>query len=945
MSKLFTKTLMLCLMIFAYTQAKSQTSISGSVKDSNTQESLLGVNILVKGKVLGTISGTDGTFSLNVESAPPLTLVFSMVGYSSQEIEINDSQVNGLDVTLEENAILGQEVVVSASRVEESIMQSPVSIEKMDILAIRDAPTASFYDALANFKGVDMSAQSLTFKSVNTRGFSANGNTRMVQLIDGIDNQAPGLNFSVGNVVGISDLDLESVELMPGAASALYGPNALNGILLMNSKSPFEYQGLSASAKLGVTHADGRDHDASLYRDFSIRYAKAFNNKFAFKVNASFLSAQDYMAVDYRDRNNPALERQENDYAVNRAANMAYDGVNIYGNAGFNLGTQVADRAIAAGSAPGASASDIATAGQLAAVRTLIPNDVFTPRGFTESSFVDNTTESLKFNAALHYRINDEIEAFVQGNWGSGSTVYTANDRFVLDGFKIWTAKAEVKASNFYVRAYKTQEDAGDSYAANTLATILNLRDGYYSNYLGAFVGARTGSSPATEEQAHAAARAYANSQQSLPGSTSFNNLVSDIRGEAINGLSAGAKFLDKSSMMHYEGMYNFSKQIDAIDLVVGANYRRYSLNSEKTLFLLDENGDEVGWAEYGAFVQASKALADDKLKLSTSLRYDKNENFASQFSPRFSAVFSPNLNHNFRASFQKGFRNPTAQDQFIDLDVVVRRLVGSNQIGIDKYHMESNPVYLRQDVDAAIAANNVDNLQAYDFKEFKTEKISTWEVGYKGQLFDRLFLDSYYYYSSYTDFIAEILLVQSTPSGSIPDAGPGDKMAFITPGGLTQEYGFDVNASGNVTSHGWAVGGDYSLGQGWHVGGNISYNKLLSEKELVDQGFRAAYNTPEYKTNLNISNRNVIKNLGFSAALKWQDAYKWESAFSQIAGNVVPSFTTVDAQISYKLSSMKSMVKIGGSNIFNKRYTTSFGNPTIGSLYYISITFDEFLN
>ncbi|MFT7162545.1 MAG: iron complex outermembrane receptor protein, partial [Bacteroidia bacterium] len=253
MSKNFTTALILCFTFAITHQSMAQTSISGSVKDSNTQESLLGVNIRVKGKVLGTISGTDGTFNLSIESAPPLTLVFSMVGYAVQEIDITDAQVSGLDVVMEETVIVGQEIVVSASRVEESIMQSPVSIEKMDILAIRDTPAANFYDALANFKGVDMSAQSLTFKSVNTRGFSANGNTRMVQLIDGIDNQAPGLNFSVANIVGISDLDLESVELMPGAASALYGPNALNGILLMKSKSPFDYQGLSASMKLGVT--------------------------------------------------------------------------------------------------------------------------------------------------------------------------------------------------------------------------------------------------------------------------------------------------------------------------------------------------------------------------------------------------------------------------------------------------------------------------------------------------------------------------------------------------------------------------------------------------------------------------------------------------------------------------------------------------------------------
>lgn len=218
--------------------ALAQTTISGTVTDSETKETLVGVNIIVKGKVIGTITDLSGKFTLNVNQEPPFTLVFSMVGYNSQEVEITGG-VSNLSISLSESSILGQEVVISASRVEESIMKSPVSVEKMDIIAIREVPQASFYDALNNMKGVEMSTQSLTFKSFNTRGFNANGNVRTVQMIDGMDNQAPGLNFSVGNIVGISELDLESVELLPGASSALYGPNAINGILLMNSKKPF----------------------------------------------------------------------------------------------------------------------------------------------------------------------------------------------------------------------------------------------------------------------------------------------------------------------------------------------------------------------------------------------------------------------------------------------------------------------------------------------------------------------------------------------------------------------------------------------------------------------------------------------------------------------------------------------------------------------------------
>ncbi|WP_339607769.1 carboxypeptidase-like regulatory domain-containing protein, partial [uncultured Roseivirga sp.] len=369
---------------------QSQVSISGRVADAASGESLPGVNIRVKDKVIGTITNAKGDFSLTVNQSAPLTLIFSYVGYTPQEISITEANVTGLEIKMEEQVIFGQDVVVSASRVEESILRSPVSIEKLDILDIRNTAAASFYEGLATLKGVDFSTQSITFKSINTRGFGANGNTRFVQLIDGIDNQAPGLNFAVGNIVGINDLDLESAELQPGASSALYGPNAINGILLLTSKNPFEYQGLSVYAKTGVNHVDERDDNLSLYQDYGFRYAKAFDNKLAFKVTASYLSANDFRGVDTRDQGlatGGVVERG----ATERNGNRFYDGVNTYGDFGITVG-RIADIAIAQGNA------------SVAATRSLYPDDMsgyFTPTGFSEASFVDNTTESVKIGGAL----------------------------------------------------------------------------------------------------------------------------------------------------------------------------------------------------------------------------------------------------------------------------------------------------------------------------------------------------------------------------------------------------------------------------------------------------------------------------------------------------------------------------------------------------------------
>ncbi|MDB5021420.1 MAG: TonB-dependent receptor, partial [Pedobacter sp.] len=174
--------LMICATGFG---VQAQTiQVSGVVTDASTKQPLPGVNVSIKGRAAGTSTAQDGTFHLRSTTKESFTIVFSYVGYTSVEREVSGSTMN-MQVGLEETTILGQEVVISASRTPERILESPVTIERISAASIKDLPSASFYDALANLKGVEMSAQSLTFKSVNTRGFNSNGNIRLNQFVDG----------------------------------------------------------------------------------------------------------------------------------------------------------------------------------------------------------------------------------------------------------------------------------------------------------------------------------------------------------------------------------------------------------------------------------------------------------------------------------------------------------------------------------------------------------------------------------------------------------------------------------------------------------------------------------------------------------------------------------------------------------------------------------------
>lgn len=987
------------LLFLTTSRSWAQTTITGSVSESNTQQPLAGVSIRVKSTIAGTITDARGQFSLTVAIPTPLTLVVSSIGFQTKEVSVGDQ--SNLKIELNEQVMLGQEVVVSASRVEESVLKSPVTVEKMDIRAIQSAPAATFYDALLNMKGVDMTTQSLMFRSVNVRGFSANGNTRIVQLIDGMDNQAPGLNFSVGNIAGMSELDVESVELLPGAASALYGPNAINGLLMMTSKNPFQYQGLSAYAKTGIMSASNRSTATTPFYDAGFRYAKAFGNRFAFKLNASYISANDWQADDNRDQS------FANGFTLangTRQTNPGFDGINVYGDASANLNafqSTVAQLLPLPVEQIALISPDLARiiggVNQLSAATnipaTTIVNDVLLPNvtvsrtGYRENELVNYKVNSLKLNGALHYRINDNLEAILQANWGTGTTGYTGQDRFYIKGFSIGQYKAELRGSNFFVRGYTTQERSGNSFSIGLLAQGINeawkpsldqsnLVGSWFPQYAFAYAGGALqimqqalSANPSNPQAAldaaksqsaalHTAARTVADQGRFLPGTAAFDQAAATVSGRPLPGVlpNLGAKFLDRTNLYHGEFMYNFNKLVDpaVVELIAGGNFRQYALNSGGTIFALDENNDEYKINEYGAYAQATKTVAEI-LKLSGSLRYDKNNNFKGQFSPRLSAVLTLAKVHNIRASFQRGFRIPTAQGQLIDLNTPTSHLIGGLPLFRQRYNFTGNPVYTLESVrafgDALQAGTALPQaaplLQQYQPQQWDPERVQTYEIGYKGLIKNRLFIDAYYYYNHFLNFEGGQVVVQGSNPATV--ANPASLLQLIS--GTTRTiYSFYVNAPVELKNHGWAASADYLLPGNFIIGGNISFNDLVNRGSLPS-GFVTFFNSPKYRYNLSLANRNIRKSgLGFQVIFRHQDAFLWESSFANTEATLrqqtkIAAFNTLDAQVSKRIPAMKSVLKLGGTNILNKLYTQGWANPSVGGMYYVAITFDELMN
>lgn len=900
----------------------AQTTIKGKITD-DTGQPLPGANVIIEGTTTGTSSDFDGMYTLTTDKVPPFKIIVSYTGFETQTLEVTTNNQT-IDVQMREGNEL-DEVVISASRTPERIFESPVTVERFGLKEIKNTPSVDFYDGLENLKGVDVNTNSLTFKSVNTRGFASFANTRFMQLVDGMDNSTPALNFPIGNLVGMVETDVQSVELLPGASSALYGANAFNGILFMRSKSPFDHQGISVSLKRGITSQEAAgDND---YTDLGVRMAYKFSDKFAAKINFGYLKGTDWFATNEEDRFNRGLTRAATDY----------DGINIYGD---EVSTNIRD------------ASGLG----------IIPDVEVSRTGYNESDLTNYNAESIKADWGLYFRpwAND-FEIQYVGKVGTGNTIYQGANRYNIKNFFQQQHKLEVRNDNFFVRGYVVADKAGDSY--DMVFTGININRAWksdtdwFGDYINTFAGIELSGNPQglTEQQKHDAARAVADTGRFLPGTPEFQNAFD--ASVSNPDLSTGSRFQDASKYYHADANYNLSHLIDFAEIQVGGSFRSYSLNSSGTIYT-DFDGP-INYSEAGIYTQIQKGIELNEsleLKLTGSVRYDKSELFDGFFSPRLSAGLTVNENHNFRASFQTGFRNPTTQDLYIGLDIGRAVLIGGAADNGDRFTRDYDVSIAGQNLGfpsaitqtGAAAYNNsflltsVENfgdsqnpadLQIGNSSLAQPEQVSSFEVGYRGKV-EGFTIDASAYYNSYTDFLANETVIAPL-YGTVGDNSLS--IAAIANGDF-EAYQTYTNSDVDVNSYGAAIQVSTKVFNGFDLSANYTYAKLDFDVN-ANPDFRTNFNTPEHKAKVSFGKTEVFKNFGFNVAWRWSDNYFWEASFGD---GEVPAFNVLDAQINYRIPSFKSTFKLGATNLLQDEYFTAFGTGFIGSQYYLSWTINN---
>ncbi len=959
LTKFFIGALLVCASSFVF----GTTTIKGKVTDAD-KEPVIGANITIKGTTEGTVTDIEGMYELSTEQATPFTLVISMVGMATVEQEVTGN-MDALDFEMAEETGILNDVVVSASRVEEKILESPVTIEKMDQKTIKQASSADYYDDLAKLKGVQTINGSMTLTSINTRGFGGISNTRFVQLMDGMDNAAPLLNFPSGNVVGIGELDIANMELVPGAASALYGPNAFNGILMMNSKNPFDYPGLSVQAKGGFAQANN-GYGVKPLGSFAMRVAHVWKKNeadyVAFKANFSVFKGTDWYANDYTT---------ERVFPGNVPGDPDFDGMNIYGDetrivVPYGAVKDALEPGLEAGFGPfipGGHATDSAyIVNTLGVLRSL---DI-RRTGYTEDRLLDNHNAStIKGDVGVYWKPFKDKSYEFSYNYriGFGNSVYQGSERYALRSFTQQFHKGEIKGKDFFIRSYVSQTHDGDSYNMTALGAYTNETISpsaaqwvptYLSNYTKElFLRTLTlyGGNPNSLQDsdyviAHQIARMIADAPATALGDTGVNRIIEQVR----NGLfqHGGAGFIDNSRLFHTEGLLDLSRWTGKwIDIQVGGNHRMYSLSTNGTVFNEDPDGTgtfkRINIQEYGAFLQLQRKLFKDVLRLQASVRIDKNQSFKAIWSPRVAAVltFGKDRNHNIRMSYQTGFRNPDTQAQYIFFPTS-SVLLGGTQSNAERYNLYNGGAYTfdsYNDFVASVAAGSGDIslLKDADFDFIKPENLQVVEVGYKAILAKKLLIDLNGYFNIYKDFITQITVVSKNGTYHQGNYLPGVSDVLAKTVRSPTQWRPYVNIAGNTYSWGAGLGLTYMLPKGYQA--KASYNYMDFSSQTADASV-LGFNASNHQMYVGISNSNVWKNMGFAIDYRWQSSIAWSSDF---ADGTVKARGMLDANVSFGIPKAMTTIKIGATNIAGPTYRTNVGGPFIGRTFFVSLTYDQF--
>lgn len=810
------------------------------------------------------------------------------------------------------------DVVISATRRETALLQSPVTIFSKSQLDIRNHASGNTYYSLATLPQTDIVQLGGNISVINTRGFNDAFQTRFVQLVNGVDVQLPALNVTTGNLTGPIPIDIKRAELIAGPSSAMFGANALQGLSNMITTNPLDGSKVSAQIKGG--NRDYIDVQAL------VNICLLKNKNLGFKFGGAYNTMNDWTA------NDPA--------------------VNVYGKISSNFDVKAGIRNYLSrvvlpsqDSAFYLSALNYFDSNNGAYIAT---TPISAP-GINEAALIQDRTTSTKATAGIFYNPIDKLYLSYQYNFSMGRQILQGTTRYQLNTYS-HIHDFELKYDGFRFKANYNSDKFFDSYnllltgnymSASNLPVYLNtLVDTYYKNVYLASNGFSDNIDSATFRSIFANSRTSANSAWWLADSDTFKKRLAQI---TTNGNSLkGSALLDESSIFHTEASY--SLPIKYVNIDVLAYFRYSSPVSFGTLFqdtLLNRaeaptdgsidrtlSYKKLNIYEGGGMVQVNKSFFKNVLDIWASVRVDKNSNFKVQVSPRGGLVFNMK-GHSVRATYQFGFRNPTLQNQYARLDLGQILLLGNitgfnNLIDLGSYTAFGK----------ALAAGNYDTtlLQRVNKDRLQPESVHSIELGYRGQV-KSFFFEAAGYFNWYNNFIANYRGFLVNNAQNLSTAQMADSIRT----GKARLIQIPFNYDKKVQTYGVSIMAGYRYKDKLTVSANYTYSGIILP-DSISASVLPGYNTPPHKINVSVEGTHLYRGLGASALFRWTDKTNWQSA---IGNGVLAANSNLDLAVFYEFDKPNTRITFGCTNVTGASLKYAIGAPVIGRMIYARLNVD----
>jgi iron complex outermembrane receptor protein len=726
----------------------------------------------------------------------------------TQDVTIRPAEETLVAVKLEEAQVELDAMVVSASRRAERRSEAPATVTRVSADQLAETPGNVFVGALKQATGLDFVQVGMTSVAINARGFNSSFNNRMLMLEDGRIAVLPENGLPVGSFTPIPKVDLAGVEVVVGPGSALYGADASNGVLTLQSKDPRDYPGMQFEVTGGNrSYVDVQGRVAGTTGDWGWKLAGEYNS-------------------------------------FNDWSNRIH-----------------------------------ATAAATSPLETSVGN---------KNGLDWNSDVGRGYGQLIRY-FGDAQVSLTGGYSRSDGVGQTNVGRNQLVGWRYDIMQLKAQTPHWYASAYRTESNAGKSYAANR----------------------------------------YTSNRAALPAS------ISD---DSVRALS---DWPSDGQLYAAELQNNFRVRPLLNTLFTWGGQYRHDVVSSDRQWLTDRlTGQDLTINQYGVYAQTETPLVPG-LRLMLAGRYDHHQNYDPQWSPKAGLLWTPVNGQTFRLFYNRAFKSPsTLQTNFWIPNFINLVGVFGNKDGITVRKASDNSV-----------------VRAYS--PLSPERNTTWEAGWKGLIHNRLFVDLSGYYSVYNNFLSPLVTIANPYGGAAAtiayDNATGK--AFVDEANRNQIVLTYFNL-GKATIYGTDMSVTYVLNPKVDFTGTASFLDLKSKEgintSLASDREATALNSPVSKWTLGTRVRDLGRWSG-GATVRYVNGYHF---LSGINNGRIPTFSTLDLNLGYRIPSMHSQLNLAAANLFachkydatitdgeqcgfGVKHTEMINMPAIGTMIFLGVRVD----